>query len=584
MPRYSRDISSSGNKRRIVIAAVSAVVVVGLAVGVFFGVQAYQESQERQQHEEEVQNVVEDETFYDGIIVQGVDLGGMTMAQARQALEPVEESLRGTYSVTVARGEQSWVITEADLDFTYNTEEVLQEAYQYGREGTDEERYTTVQALKEQPKEWEITVTMDDSGIGTKMQEIADSIDTDPVNATVASFDASTETFQFNEGVPGVKTDVEALTQLVQSALENGGTGVVEVPVEEVPYEVSAADLQGVMKKLGTYSTVSTNTADGNHNMKLAMESINGVVVGPGETFSYNDATGDTTTSANGYRLATAFSNGRRVQEYGGGICQVSSTLYGAALRSNMQIIERSNHMMPVGYCPLGQDATVSYGSLDFKFKNPTDYPVYIVGDMTGTRLTVTLYGYQSPSYDTIEVSSWQTGTLSQPEDTYEVNNSLAKNEIKLIMQGRNGQTAAAERTFYKDGKAVKTESLPSSRYRALATIYEVGPGTDTSQIVNGSIPGSTPSTPESSAPESSAPESSAPESSTPESSAPESSAPESSTPESSAPESSSSESPASSQGDPGVIITPPSVTEGEGDGTGETSPSQPPASEIPVG
>lgn len=561
MPRYSKDRSSSSAKRGIVIAVV-CIAVIGIAAGTFLGVRAYQSFQAQQQHEAEVQEVVQANSFYDGIIVQGINLGGMTMEQAHQALAAEEEKLKGTYSVTVARGEQSWVITDADLEFTYDTDKVLEQAYQYGREGTDEERYAVVEGLKDEPKEWEITVTMDDSGIYQRMQEIAEEIDTDPVNATVVSFDASTETFQFQEGVPGIQTDVDALTQMVQQVLENEGTGVVEVPVEDVPYEISAEDLSGVMKKLGTYSTVSTNTAAGNHNMKLAMESINGVVLQPGATFSFNGATGDTTTAANGYQPATAFSNGRRVQEYGGGICQVSSTLYGAALRSNMQIVERSNHMMPVGYCPDGLDATVSYGSLDFKFRNPTDYPIYIVGDMTGTRLTVTLYGYQSPSYDTIEVSAWQTGTLPQPEDTYEVNNSLAKNEIKLIMQGRDGHTFSAERTFYKDGKLVKSESIPSSRYRALASIYEVGPGTDTSQIVNGKIPGTSSQTPESSTPESSTSESSAPESSTPESSAPESSMPESSV-----------------QEDPGVIVTPPSA--------GESAASQPPAGEtheVPVG
>ena len=138
-------------------------------------------------------------------------------------------------------------------------------------------------------------------------------------------------------------------------------------------------------------------------------------------------------------------------------------------------------------------------------------------------------------------------------------------------MQGRDGQTASAQRTFYKDGKAVKTESIPSSRYRPLSTIYEVGPGTDTSQIVNGSIPSTSSSTPEPSTPESSTPESSVPESSAPESSAPQSSAPESSTSET------------SSEQDAGVIVTPPSEQ-------GEASPSQAPAessgetSVIPVG
>ena len=289
------------------------------------------------------------------------------------------------------------------------------------------------------------------------------------------------------------------------------------------------------MQEIGAYETVSTNTADGNHNMQLGMDAINGVILEPGETFSFNNTTGDTTTGALGYRKAVAISGGKKVMEYGGGICQVSTTLYGAALRANMEIVERSNHMWPSTYCPIGLDATVSYNQLDFKFRNPTDYPVYIVAKMTGVNLKVTLYGYQSPDYDTVEIKSWQTGTIPQIADKYEVDQSLKKDEVKLLMKGNPGRTASAQRIFSKNGKVVKTEDLPSSKYRPVATIYNVGPGTDTSQIVNGSIPSTAP--PSSSEPESSVPPvSSEPESSLPESSAPESSAPESSTPESGLP------------------------------------------------
>ena len=162
-----------------------------------------------------------------------------------------------------------------------------------------------------------------------------------------------------------------------------------------------------------------------------------------------------------------------------------------------MEITSRANHMWQSSYVPLGLDATVSYPYLDFQFKNPTEYPVYIVAGMTGTKVTVTLYGYQPPDYDNIEVVSQQTGTVAQPEDQFVVDSSLKKGEKVLDRKGNAGIRASAKRIFYLNGKVVKTEALPSSYYRAIANIYKVGPGTE----------GTTSSTPASSAAASSKPE-----------------------------------------------------------------------------
>ncbi len=194
----------------------------------------------------------------------------------------------------------------------------------------------------------------------------------------------------------------------------------------------TAEDIKANMQKLGSYSTVSTNTANGNHNMKLAANATNGTILQPGEQFSFNGTTGNTTNGSNGYLPATAISGGEFIQEYGGGICQVSSTIYGAALRSNMTIVTRYNHTYPSSYVPIGLDATVSYGSLDFVFRNDTDYPVYIAAGMDGTTVWVTFYGYQSPEYDTIEPSAWITENISKPTAEYNTDNSLAPNPNPL--------------------------------------------------------------------------------------------------------------------------------------------------------
>ena len=142
-------------------------------------------------------------------------------------------------------------------------------------------------------------------------------------------------------------------------------------------------------KVLGDYTTKFTaEPKSRNMNISHAAESIDGIVIEPGEIFSYNNAVGPT-TQKNGYKRARIFVRGKKSYGYGGGVCQVSSTLYNAATEADMEIIERHNHSLPVEYVPKGKDAATSYGGIDFKFKNPFDYPVKIDAKVTDESVTV---------------------------------------------------------------------------------------------------------------------------------------------------------------------------------------------------
>jgi len=463
-------------RKAIALVAAGAVLVCAIGAGIYF----YMEKQRQS-------SLLNGGTFYEGISVAAVDLGGKTMAEAKAALKQKEPSLREPCSIAVTCSGKSWKVTEDDLDFHFDTDKVLNEAYAYARTGAEKERLSMIEALKKSPKNYPLSSTVTYETLEKKLAKIASEITVKPVDATVVSFDPATASFRYQDGKNGVSVDTAAFYKQVESLASGAKTGTVEVPVKSVPFGVSEAHLRSHMQKLGTFQTVSTNTADGNHNMKLAAAAVNGAVVKPGAEFSFNGTTGNTNLPENGYRKAVAISGGKKVMEYGGGVCQVSTTVYGAAIRSNMEITSRANHMWQSSYAPIGLDATVSYPSLDFKFKNPTDYPVYILAGMSGTKVTVTFYGYHSADYDTIEATSKQTGTVAQPADEYVVDQSLAKGEKKLDRKGNPGKRAEAARIFYKNGKAVRTESLPSSYYRAVATVYKVGPGTETGKAASGS-------------------------------------------------------------------------------------------------
>lgn len=517
-------LRKGGNKAKGVIIAVCVLVVAAVAgVCIFLAQQARAESA----REAEIAAVLDTDAFYEGISVEGVSLGGMTMEEAREALKEKEASLRETFSITLTYEDQSFTVTQDDVDFLFDTEAVLEEAYQYGRTGSREERYQQVTALRESPRDFTLSHTMEYTGLKDKLAELTAPLNADPVDASVTAFNSSTEEFDIAEGQPGRQVDVDALYTQVEAILNSTRTGTVEIPVTETPYEVTAEDLRQNLKKLGEYSTTSTNTANGNYNMARAMASINGTCVQPGETFSYFGVVGPAGRNE-GYKAANAIVNGKLIPSYGGGICQTSTTLYGAVLRSGLEIVERSNHSIPSTYCPIGQDAAVSYPNMDFKFRNNTDYPIYIIAGMEGKTVYATIYGWQSPEYDTIEITSWYTETIpALTTPTYSLDNSLAEGQVRLDQKAYNGYRAAAARTYYKDGVEVKSEALPNSYYRPSGPYYSYGPGTDISSNP-GATSGGSSSSQASSAPASSAPASSAPASSAPAASsqAPASSAP----------------------------------------------------------
>ena len=215
---------------------------------------------------------------------------------------------------------------------------------------------------------------------------------------------------------------------------------------------------------LATYSTsYASSNANRSTNIALAASKINGTVLMPGEEFSFNGTVGKR-TSANGFKTATVYSNGQVTTDYGGGICQVSSTLYNSVLRANLEITNRTNHTFTVGYVPIGLDATVSWGSPDFKFKNSRNYPVKIVATTANKKLTISVYGLKEDVEYEVELVSYKTGTV--PYSTvYTTDSSLGKGKTKVVQSGSNGATSVAYKILKLNGKEVSRTLLSKDTY-----------------------------------------------------------------------------------------------------------------------
>lgn len=223
---------------------------------------------------------------------------------------------------------------------------------------------------------------------------------------------------------------------------------------------------------LASYSTTfSTKATNRTTNIRLASNKINGVVLMPGQQFSYNKVVGKRTAAA-GFKSAPAYSGGKVVNDIGGGICQVSSTLYNTALRANLEIIKRSNHRFATGYVPLSTDATVSWGGPEFIFKNSRKYPIKIVSKVNGGKITVDIYGCKEETEYEVVIKSETLQTIPMQTE-YRTNTSLPQGTTKTVQKGHGGYKSRAYRILKLNGKVVSKQLLSTDTYAQLPTIIE---------------------------------------------------------------------------------------------------------------
>ncbi|WP_242144995.1 MULTISPECIES: VanW family protein [unclassified Bacillus cereus group] len=259
-----------------------------------------------------------------------------------------------------------------------------------------------------------------------------------PVNAEL---NISGTTVNISESQNGEKIDKEQLANLTKQAI-TANTQNITLPIASIKPERSTEDIQnmGIKQVIAEYSTPMTGrNGSQSFNVNKSANTLSGAIVAPDETFSFNGHVG-VTDAAHGYKSAAVYLQGKVVQSAGGGVCQVSSTLYGAVLRADLGIVARSNHSMPVHYLPLGQDAAVADYGPDLKFKNNTGHYIYIQAFSDGNRITTRIFG--TPTGKDVEVSS------------------------KVISNTGNKITAVTYKKVTKDGQIISNGQISKSVYK----------------------------------------------------------------------------------------------------------------------
>lgn len=294
-----------------------------------------------------------------------------------------------------------------------------------------------------------------------------------------AYIDKSVSPQKYVAEVVGFDFDVNKLKELLDLPENKEEGKTIEFSVNKIEPKVKLVDISADLckDKLAGYTTYfPAGSYARSNNLKIALSYMNGVVVLPGETYSYNNNIGDTTASK-GYQAAATFKGGTTVDEMGGGICQTVSTLYNTVLMANLEIVERHQHGLPVGYVPPSRDATVYSPVLDFRFKNNRETPIKIVTSFSyGGSLNVSIYGTKQDNDPEVILSQTTTGTI--PYTTrYEYDNSIPYGRQVVTTAGVNGYTSESYITKKLNGQVISSDLLSRDKYNAQQQVIKIGTG-----------------------------------------------------------------------------------------------------------
>lgn len=491
----------------------------------------------------------ETDTISKNVYIGGVNVSGMTEEQATKAVEEkLGKGTGGNYTVKI--GDETTTATEEDFGMEWTNREVVHEAMEVAKGGNLIKQYKDKKDLQVEPKNFEVAYAPNKQAVKTYVEKLAEEYNRDAEEGDITFANGYPEV---TGGETGIAVNVDQSVSSIMKALEGDGTELTVVAEVQKP-SVTKEELSQVKDVLGTATTYYGSSYERNTNVEVGASKINGTLIMPGETFSVTAAV-TPFNADNGYYPAPSYESGQVVDTYGGGICQVSTTLYNAVLKAELQVDERHNHTMLVSYVDPSKDAAIAEGLMDFVFTNNTDAPIYIYGVGYQGTLNFTIYGHETR--DPNRSISFRSETLSQTDASTNVK-LVAKSDQNI---GYLNQTQSAhqglEAVLWKDivnaDGTTDTVQVNSSSYQASPAIYEVGivsPNTQASAaiqtaianndlatvqaIINGSY-GST-STAQTEAPETSAPETDAPTTDTPETSAPETNAPETDAPTTDAP------------------------------------------------
>ena len=428
--------------------------------------------------------------FKAGVKLIGVDVSGMTPEEATGLVKNAAEKKLKTVAVTISSGENSWTLDSDAMGMGYDIAEALADGLNFGR-GEDD---NTVVITGAGEGEFDAKYTWDRGKIISALAAMSQSINTE---ATAAYAEPVTdwtqeERFIYHAGEEGITLNEEATADAIEKALGQGEfVCTVEATVNAVLPGGNIDDLKAATSFIASYTTKFSARRDDEvkqnrkFNIQKAADIINGNTVQPGEEWSFNTVVGPRTYEL-GWKGANGISGGKEYTiQAGGGICQVSTTLYNALLCANMEIVDRRAHTIPSDYVPVGLDATVDTRGIDFVWKNNTDMPAYIFARVekvegSSSRHTITVYVYGKPLPEGVTYQSRNEiieERSRQDEAIYTNDASIPTGYQLERVQGHKYYVAEAYQDKYVDGKLAESKLLYTDKYKGNPPEVSIGTG-----------------------------------------------------------------------------------------------------------
>ncbi len=414
----------------------------------------------------------------EGVKIDNVDVGGL---QREEALAKVKAAANKalTQTVNLNYKDRSWKISLAKLGVGTDLDAALNEAVEFGHAGNIWERYLETKTAKHEGKQLNLNYLVDKDRTSAIIAELTQELNTSPADAGISINERGELVTTFDK--PGTRVNSEAAAQELESLLSNG----IKEPQNQ-PWEISLTlvnkspnitreDLrsQKIDGILAAYTTrFQTSNVNRTYNVKVAADAINHQIIKPGETFSFNKVVGPRSQEA-GYREALIIQQNEFVPGLGGGVCQVSSTLYNAVLLADLPVVERSNHSLPVDYVPAGRDATVAYGARDLRFTNNTPGYLLLQTKVQGNSLTVQIYGDKSHKKE-VELSN-RVIARTEPQIVKKPNPELEEGKEVVEQAGKAGLQVQVYRTIKEQGKSLPAQLISTDTYKAVNKIIQVG-------------------------------------------------------------------------------------------------------------
>ncbi len=406
--------------------------------------------------------------IYDGVVINGIDVGTKSKPAAKQILQEEMEKRDGETVIAIQAPKKTYKYYVSDLKVDYDYDGAIEKAFAVGRSGTEEERLKVIADVVDTPMEISLEPIFVEETIAAYVNAISNEVDVPAVDGT---YKYENDEIVAVPGVDGRIVDREKFSEDLKQLLKNPGS--VEIALmDDVAKQVDTEQVKANLGVIGTATTKYGSSSSGRkHNIKLSSEKLNGTVIAPKQSISLNEIVGNA-NAANGYKSAKVIVNGEFKEGYGGGVCQTSTTMYQAAVKADLTILERSHHSRPIGYTSKGLDAAISYNTQDLVIRNDFDFPVLIKSKADGSSLTFEVYGDTKLKDYEIKLSSKTTGTVGMRIKKI-ADGSLAPGETVITQKGWNGYYATSYKTNTKTGETVV---LSKDYYPGRTQVVRYGP------------------------------------------------------------------------------------------------------------